>query len=304
MLQVAVGCSSEKDRATMPPLGEDFQSNEARHGDQRASTMRSKGSRETFNGVLYESFNERGQRTALGYAEAGTTSPAFRDVLRYQSLTLLEQLDTESPIAFMTPTALSGWYEEYDSVSGEEKKVLRVEFAYGMVSRVQIWQEDVLVMDSHVDDEGRYRKLTRIINNDDGSLRMIETVEGQGCFETERSDFYFEAAPAVERRYDIARDTCTGRSEIQMWTFFKPGTDAVIEHESVSESIEVDGCHQYSKAREYYPNGQLKADIEMREGLVLEEKRYNEEGRRVSNPLHSSLNAFRADLHRKKCNRP
>ena len=109
---------------------------------------------------------------------------------------------------------------------------------------------------------------------------------------------------AVERRYAITRDTCTGRSEIQMWTFFKPGTDAVIEHESVSESIEVDGCHQYSKAREYYPNGQLKADIEMREGLVLEEKRYNEEGRRVSNPLYSSLNAFRADLHRKKCNRP
>ena len=67
----------------------------------------------------------------------------------------------------------------------------------------------------------------------------------------------------------------------------------------LTTQAEVDGCHQYSKAREYYPNGQLKADIEMREGLVLEEKRYNEEGRRVSNPLYSSLNAFRADLHRK-----
>ena len=128
--------------------------------------------------------------------------------------------------------------------------------------------------------------------------RIFGSIDGNfdqsaGPINTTREEIYSQHAIYMPYTFD--------RSEVQMWTFFKPGVDAAVAHESISKSIEIGGCQRQATSLSYYPSGQLKAEIEVRDGLVLEEKRYNERGRRQSNPLRSTLNEIRTDLLKSKC---
>ena len=303
-LSILVACSVDSERSANDRV-DDKTSLELKLPSDEPSVIISptSKSRDIYDGESFKSFNDEDVLLAAAQIIGGAKTEAFEDVIQYRKLTLQQQLKVDSPIEFRTATELQGWYEEYEPYdSGSSKKTLRVEFDYGIVSAVQIWQQGQLTVQSRAEPSGRYSQIIRTINVGDNAVRMLSKTEGQGCLEQQDSEYFFEKSDAVERRYKIQRDICSKRSEIQMWTFFSPDIEAMVPYETVSESVEVAGCQREARMLSYYPNGQLKADVLSRDGLTLEEKHYNERGRRQSNPLKSTLNKVREDLRKEKCN--